>query len=689
MHSFHSIKSVQLWAGGLRQTVLFLLSTLMLTACLDTTPDGFHFESQTGVEPEAWVESNTVILGGLKAPANISVTGGEYAIGGSDFTAESGLATAGDAVKVRVRSSAEAGGETRATLTVGSQSSVFKVTTRALIANADAYVVSADGELSLEASTGLMANDTVFGDQASVSLETEPALGAITLGEDGAFVYTPSGEVGTDNFSYALSHGHEKSVAEVVITISAATSDNGFTPIVPSNDSRLIYVSSSQGSDDNDGLSQESPVKTLAKAFDLARENYPDHIYLKRGDVWRGENLSGVRSGRNASEPAVVAFYGESGARPRLENTTSFMNIWQGKPGDSRRPVRKHVWFIGLDFYAYSRDPNHPKFSNTDAGSPGKVSFLSHHEDILFEDNLFRYVEVTVQGFEHGDPENFRFRRNIFTGAYVNTSSYHRDSRPSNMYTAKLSNLLLEENVFDYGGWNPNVVGAGANMFNHNVYLQSTTSDVVVRGNIFTRASSHGIQARGGALVENNFFGRNAVSLLIGYNSDNPLAPGVRAHALNNVISEGFSMAKGIDPCEGTNLCTLALWGLDLSTDGAEADYRAEGNVVQLHAPEDDRSYDVINPDYGLVKKDYLFGPNDSVVAASNNLAYHWVNDTQGDDAGYPDPDRNLADYNASLGGEQSFDAFMQVVLNRPLQSWDERYSAAAINDYIRAGYFE
>jgi hypothetical protein len=46
-----------------------------------------------------------------------------------------------------------------------------------------------------------------------------------------------------------------------------------------------------------------------------------------------------------------------------------------------------------------------------------------------------------------------------------------------------------------------------------------------------------------------------------------------------------------------------------------------------------------------------------------------------------------LADYNAHLGGSRSFEAFIQVVTNRPLQTWDPKYTAYAINDYIRAGF--
>lgn len=48
---------------------------------------------------------------------------------------------------------------------------------------------------------------------------------------------------------------------------------------------KKIYVSSSTGSNDNDGLTEAAPVKTIAKANALVGQN--GAVLLKRGDLWR------------------------------------------------------------------------------------------------------------------------------------------------------------------------------------------------------------------------------------------------------------------------------------------------------------------------------------------------------------------------------------------------------------------
>ncbi|MBE6705103.1 MAG: hypothetical protein E7583_07570 [Ruminococcaceae bacterium] len=48
---------------------------------------------------------------------------------------------------------------------------------------------------------------------------------------------------------------------------------------------KKIYVSSSSGNNDNDGLTESTPVKTIAKANTLVGEN--GAVLLKRGDLWR------------------------------------------------------------------------------------------------------------------------------------------------------------------------------------------------------------------------------------------------------------------------------------------------------------------------------------------------------------------------------------------------------------------
>ncbi len=99
----------------------------------------------------------------------------------------------------------------------------------------------------------------------------------------------------------------------------------------------IIYVSSSIGDDSNNGLSEEHPVKTLAKANSLVKANGGWAVLLKRGDLWRermtcipGTTYSAYGSG---DKPKI---YGspENGADPDkwtlvYENEDTGALIWK------------------------------------------------------------------------------------------------------------------------------------------------------------------------------------------------------------------------------------------------------------------------------------------------------------------------------------------------------------------------
>ena len=88
---------------------------------------------------------------------------------------------------------------------------------------------------------------------------------------------------------------------EARLLLSVTVNDDGWTVVKPSSDSRVIYVSSSTGNDNNDGLSADSAVKTLKKAISLVRDGMPDQILLKRGDVWYESFGKWTKSGRSAT----------------------------------------------------------------------------------------------------------------------------------------------------------------------------------------------------------------------------------------------------------------------------------------------------------------------------------------------------------------------------------------------------
>ena len=93
--------------------------------------------------------------------------------------------------------------------------------------------------------------------------------------------------------------------------LAVALDADGWTSVTPSSDTHIIYVSSSTGSDANNGLSPSTPVKSLLAGISLLRSGMPDWLLLKRGDTWQ-ESLGAeagrwVKSGRSAQEPMLVS----------------------------------------------------------------------------------------------------------------------------------------------------------------------------------------------------------------------------------------------------------------------------------------------------------------------------------------------------------------------------------------------
>jgi hypothetical protein len=456
---------------------------------------------------------------------------------------------------------------------------------------------------------------------------------------------------------------------------------DGFTPIEESIDTTVFYVSNA-GNDSNDCTSSITPCLTIQTAIDKMTQGVPDHLLLRAGDTFTG-SITNITSGRSTSEPVVVSSYG-AGARPILH-----VFSWTLGGGGI---VKNFVNIIGLHF------------SNNITPSHASVGFFADHTNILMEDNYFDRAEVIIQS---ANADAFSLRRNIFTGAYYDESSLNRDARPSNVFASGVEGLNLEENVLDSGGWDPSITNAGANQFNHNVYIQYDTDPQrnFFRGNIYTRGSSHGIQMRGGGIANNNFSGRNAIGWLFGSNLGPGFMPNDTVCGLNNVVSEGSSMIKGDNPCQNLldQLCTGSVAGQHYSLREPLAKYRMYNNIVAGRSPDDDAGDWLPVPfvtsigyqSVGLFNDDGNSPP--SVVEQAANETYHFETLTEGDGAGYPDPDRTLGTYYTLLDGQgdvpgspvgvNNFEKFMYVLINRQARTWDENFTAYNINDYFRAGF--
>jgi len=266
---------------------------------------------------------------------------------------------------------------------------------------------------------------------------------------------------------------------------------DGWTVFRRSPTTRIVYVSSSQGRDSNDGLSPDRPVRTLARAFGMLRPGRPDWMLLKRGDAW-AERLGSITArtplgGPSATEPLLIGAYG-SGPRPRLD----LGDLPYGLEVSAAVPIR-NIAAVGIAFYDNKGDPSGKGFVKDRRKQNVGIHWLAPGENVLVEDCLFDHIYGAV--FMGRDPmnrlknarlKNVQVRRCVV--AYAWTSHGHCQG----LFFANVDGALLEENVLDHNGW---CLPAGdlPTWFNHNVYITTSCDPVVARGNFVARGSSTGI----------------------------------------------------------------------------------------------------------------------------------------------------------------------------------------------------
>lgn len=425
----------------------------------------------------------------------------------------------------------------------------------------------------------------------------------------------------------------------------------GWTKITAPQDSRIIFVSSSQGKDTNTGSSSDNPVASLSKAFALTRDNSPDQILLKTGDTWVDETFTDFHSGLSADQPFVLSYYGDSSTRPLIKISSQFIQT-----------TKSNIAIIGLEIYYWVHDPHNPYYS-TDKRLSG-LDFHNGSENILLEDCVFRFFQITCQY----NCKNFKMRRCIITDAWAPHSydmeEHTLEHRIQGLFVHETEGILIEECLFDHNGWNQVVDGAGANMYNHNIYLQGTNPSwekIIIRNNIISRGAAHGLQARAGGVINNNLFIQNAIHLNTWSVEQAP--EGARVDIQKNILTE----TRQMDSTNAEWPRTGARFGLDIKLPGL-----VENNIIS-HS---------INKDGKAITE-----PN--IATYINNIIYNFYrsdsDNTQ--NPGWIDPDRMIKHYHQSIGKEASTISFLQEARKRPLRTWWPEYEAKTVNEYLRKGF--
>jgi hypothetical protein len=294
---------------------------------------------------------------------------------------------------------------------------------------------------------------------------------------------------------------------------------NGWTVVTTSSDSRVIYVSSSQGKDTNDGMSDATALKTLAAGTAKLRPGYPDHLLLKSGDVWH-ETLGSYKAigGRSSGEPMLISSYG-TGARPSVRPVSATSN--SALFGHVGSTVGAHMYFIGIEFYDSFVDPSSSEY-NSSAAPVDAISWIDGGDDVLIEDCYFHFLSdgIVVQYNTGPSPRNVTIRRNEIVDNWA--SGGHAQGM---FWGGVVGTNLIEENILDHNAWK-DAKFTVADVFNHQMYITDTTN-VTVKNNLFLRCSSLSLKfvyygndpdvtTMTGVVAYNNFFYQGEVGISMG-----------------------------------------------------------------------------------------------------------------------------------------------------------------------------
>jgi hypothetical protein len=506
--------------------------------------------------------------------------------------------------------------------------------------------------------------------------------------------------------------------------MSVSLDANGWTVATPSADTRTVYVSSSTGADSNTGLSPNSPVKTLAKAKSLLRQNSADHLLLKSGDTFHDSFGKWQLSGRSAQEPILISSYGV-GARPIIDSGISAGIYTEG--GANVPTSIGNVDIIGIQF-----DADTYNGSNGSIYTVG-VRLTRQGSNWLIEDCKIQGYkdDIVVEGDGTGF-NNFQLRRSEILDSFSDGTI--GGFRSQGLYTGAVHGLLVEGNVFDHNGWNPNISNGWKTVFNHDIYVSFSTDDVTVRDNIITRASLNGAMIRPGGDIEDNLFVQDAIGITTA-GGDSTIA--------NNVILQGLDLSKlpqglgiNVNPAPSAvitgniiahnaslnpvNANGIGLTGAN-TTGGATFTATVENNIV--YDWQNALRQDAANTTGGIkvtVANNQFQEPSATMAASqlpagtagisySNNdywstaakpFSRQGVGETfsqwkaASSDSGsvfsqepYVDPNRDLGEYNGTLDGAATFDAFIAAARNQSKATWNNAYTAIAADQYIRAGF--
>lgn len=224
VNEFDSLEVRQTSSGSYETTTAFDLTVSGVASefsvtTIDQSPDPFTFTDVTGASINTVYTSNTVTILGITGSVPISVTGGTYSIGAGAFTSVAGTVTNGQTVRVRGTSSGSFSTAINVTLTVGSYSDTYTVTTAGL--------VDVDGENNTTAGNfAINYLNTVSGVNYSGGMPTPGIYNPIRTLPQGIYDVSINNGVGVVTYDYNVG-GSTLSSSDMTVVFLAVDISSG------------------------------------------------------------------------------------------------------------------------------------------------------------------------------------------------------------------------------------------------------------------------------------------------------------------------------------------------------------------------------------------------------------------------------------------------------------------------------
>lgn len=501
---------------------------------------------------------------------------------------------------------------------------------------------------------------------------------------------------------------------------AVTTDPAGWTVVTPAADTRVIYVSSSSGNDLNDGLSASRPVQTLSRGQNLVRDGSADWLLLKRGDTF-GSFGDWRKRGRSEQEPLMVSAYG-TGPRPQINSGTE---VGFNTSGNGTRRIDNLV-LSSLSFHAHTYD----HFNGT--GSTAGLRLTCAGDNVLIEDVQVRGYKdnIVLDAWGGGDLTDVRIRRSVIVDAHAagNVGNGHSQG----IYVGPASDrVTIEENLLDHNGWRQGTASERT-YYSHNIYTQTGSRNVVVRGNVISRASFYGVKFNGAGTIDRNLFLRNSESVYlespavvsgnviseavdmpatgwgVGINTQKTAEATIRGNLITKVLSAGASGVAGIQlfnngtPFRGTVEDNVVYdWrnGLLNNTPGAGpgsvAIRRNELQVAKSETAAADHRSSAAVSTFAYADNVYSAGTRTSSANRFAGLFQslsQWSSKTGESNAryqllSYPDPTRDVGRYAAGVGAGSTVESFLGAARAMDRGNWRSELTAGAASSWMWAGF--